>query len=212
MDMGEERAPTWRGLDARDLARVAVCAGIVAVLGLPGAFTVFGGVPITAQTLGVMLAGAILGPWLGSLSMMVLLVLVAAGLPLLAGGRGGAAVFVSPTGGYLLGWVLGAFVIGLIVHAGGRKPVWWRTMLGFIVGGIAAIYALGVPVQSAVTHLPFDKTVLASLVFLPGDLIKAIVATLIVGTLVRSYPRAFHRPWTQRTSALRPTREPSGTR
>src|ERR1700743_981731 len=56
-----------RRLDATDLARIAVFAAIVAVPGLPGGFTFFGGVPITAQTLGVMLAGAILGPWLGAL-------------------------------------------------------------------------------------------------------------------------------------------------
>ena len=81
-----------RRLDATDLARVAVVAAIVAVLGLPGGFSLFGAVPITAQTLGVMLAGALLGPWLGALSMAVLLALVAAGLPLLAGGRGGIGV------------------------------------------------------------------------------------------------------------------------
>ncbi len=109
-----------RRLDATDLARVAVFAALIAVLGLPGSFPVFGGVPITAQTLGVMLAGAVLGPWLGALSVTVLLALVAVGLPLLAGGRGGFGVFLGPTAGYALGWILGAIVIGLIVHAGGR--------------------------------------------------------------------------------------------
>ena len=62
-----------RPVDATDLARVAVFAAIIAVLGLPGGFTVLGSVPITAQTLGVMLAGAILGPWLGALSVSVVL-------------------------------------------------------------------------------------------------------------------------------------------
>ena len=109
-----------RRLDATDLARVAVFAGIVAVLGLPGGISVFGSVPITAQTLGVMLAGAILGPWLGALSMVVLLVLVAVGLPLLSGGSGGIGVFAGASAGYLIGWIVGAFVIGLIVHAAGR--------------------------------------------------------------------------------------------
>ncbi|PWH07566.1 BioY family transporter [Brachybacterium endophyticum] len=200
--MDEARPRGRRGVDATDLARVAVFAGIVAVLGLPGGFSVFGAVPITAQTLGVMLAGAILGPWLGALSMTALLTLVAAGLPLLAGGRGGATVFIGPTGGFALGWILGAFVIGLIVHAGARKPVWWRTLLGIVVGGIGAVYAIGIPVQSAVTHLPLGSTALQSLVFVPGDLIKAVIATLVVRTLVRAYPRAFRREWA-RTSRRR---------
>ncbi|NKG20959.1 biotin transporter BioY [Paeniglutamicibacter terrestris] len=184
-----------RRLDAKGLARVAVFAAIVAVLGLPGGFTLAGGVPITVQTLGVMLAGAILGPWLGALSMMVLLALVAIGLPLLAGGRGGIGVFFGPSAGYLIGWVLGALVIGLIVHAAGRKPVVWRTALGIFVGGIPVIYAVGVPVQSMITGLPIGQTLLMSSAFLPGDLIKVVTATFIVTTLLRAYPRAFARVW-----------------
>jgi len=187
-----------RRLDATDLARVAVFAALVAVLGLPGGISVFGAVPITAQTLGVMLAGAILGPWLGALSMAVLLALVAVGLPLLSGGRGGIGVFVGASAGYLIGWIVGAAVIGLIVHAGRRKPVWWRTVLGMLVGGILVVYAFGVPVQSLVTRLPLDATAALSLAFVPGDLVKAAIASAIVITLVRAYPRAFRRTWTTR--------------
>ncbi|UUT36303.1 biotin transporter BioY [Microbacterium elymi] len=185
--------PAVHRLGATDVARVAVFAGIVAVLGLPGGFTAFGAVPITAQTLGVMLAGAILGPWLGALSMTVLLALVAVGLPLLSGGRGGIGVFVGPSAGYLLGFVLGALVIGLIVHAGGRRPVLWRTALGIAVGGIGVMYACGIPLQALVTRMPVPETALTSLVFLPGDIIKAVVATAVTMTLVRAYPRAFGR-------------------
>ncbi|MEN2741092.1 biotin transporter BioY [Microbacterium sp. X-17] len=184
-----------RRLDAADLARIAIFAGIIAVLGLPGAFTILGAVPITAQTLGVMLAGAILGPWLGGLSVTVLLALVAVGLPLLAGGRGGIGVFLGPSAGYLIGWIVGAIVIGLIVHARGRKPVVWRTFVGVVTGGILVVYAFGIPVQSLVTRLPIGQTALTSLVFLPGDLLKAVLATAIVATLVRAYPRAFRRVW-----------------
>jgi biotin transport system substrate-specific component len=197
----------FRRLDATDVARVAVFAGIVAVLGLPGGFTALGAVPITAQTLGVMLAGAILGPWLGALSMSVLLALVAVGLPLLAGGRGGIGVFVAPSAGFDLGWIAGAFVIGLIVHAGGRKPVPWRTFLGVVVGGIFVVYAVGIPVQSVVTRLPLGETALTSLVFVPGDTLKAVLTTVIVMTLVRAYPRAFRRVWAAKASV--PERDPA---
>jgi biotin transport system substrate-specific component len=205
------RTTRARPLDATDLARVAVAAAIVAVLGLPGGFSLFGAVPITAQTLGVMLAGALLGPWLGALSMTVLLALVAVGLPLLAGGRGGIGVFVGPSAGYLFGWIVGAFVIGLIVHAGGRKPVVWRTLLGVVVGGILVVYAVGIPVQSLVTRLPLAETALTSLVFVPGDLVKAVIATAVVTTLVRAYPRAFRRTWTTtRGGAMTPAADRDG--
>ncbi|WP_445444059.1 biotin transporter BioY [Clavibacter sp. km3a] len=189
-------------VDATDLARVAVLAAVIAVLGLPGGISVIGGVPITAQTLGVMLAGAILGPWLGVLCILVLLALVAVGLPLLAGGTGGIGVFAGPTAGYLVGWVLGALVVGAVVHLGGRKPALVRTAVAMVGGGILAIYAVGIPVQSAVTRLPLVETATTSLVFLPGDLIKAAIATGIVMTLVRGYPRAFRRRagWTRTSS------------
>ncbi|WP_285137629.1 biotin transporter BioY [Microbacterium sp. lyk4-40-TSB-66] len=193
-----------RTADATDLARIAVFTALIAVLGLPGSFPVFGGVPITAQTLGVMLAGAILGPWLGALSVTVLLALAAVGLPVLAGGRGGIGVFLGPTAGYALGWILGAIVIGLIVHAGGRRPVAWRTALAMLAGGIGAIYALGIPVQSLVTRLPLAETALTSLVFVPGDLLKAAVATVVVTTLVTAYPRGFRRDWSVRATRRRP--------
>lgn len=182
-------------LDATDIARVAVFAAVIAVLGLPGGFTIFGAVPITSQTLGVMLAGAILGPWLGALSMTVFLGLVAIGLPLLSGGRGGLGVFVGPSAGYLIGFVVGALVIGLIVHAGSRRPTLWRTATGVVAGGILVVYAFGIPLQALITRRPLGETVLTSLVFVPGDLVKAVLATAITMTLVRAYPRAFRRTW-----------------
>ena len=196
--MRDDYRSSRRALDATDLARVAVMAATIAVLGLPGGFSVFGAVPITAQSLGVMLAGAILGPRLGALSVVVLLALTATGLPLLAGGRGGLGVFVGPSAGYAIGWIAGAFVIGLIVHATPYKPTVWRTALGIVVGGILVDYAFGIPVQSLVTRLPLAETALTSLVFVPGDVVKAVLATLVVLALVRAYPRAFRRTWQPR--------------
>lgn len=178
--------------DVRDITRIAVFAAIIAVLGLPGAIPVFGGaVPITAQTLGVMLAGVVLGPWRGAAAVVIFEVLVLVGLPLLSGGHGGAGVFVGPTAGYLIGWIFGAFVIGAIVRADRRRPTWWRVALGCFVGGIGVVYAFGVPVQSLVTGLPLGPTALSSAVYLPGDVLKIVVATLIALTLWRAYPRAF---------------------
>lgn len=186
--------PRLTQLGLADIARIAIFAALIAVLGMPGAIPAFGGaVPITAQTLGVMLAGAILGPRLGAAAVIVFELLVLLGLPLLSGGRGGAGVFLGPSAGYLLGWILGAIVIGLILGANRRRPTWWRTAVACFVGGILVIYAIGIPVQSLVTGLPVGPTALGSLAFLPGDLIKVAVATPIVVTLWRAYPAAFRR-------------------
>lgn len=172
----------------RDLARIAVFAALIVVLGTV-TIPIPGGVPITAQTLGVMLAGAVLGPRRAPLAVALVLVLAAVGLPVLAGGRGGLGVFVGPTAGYLLGWVVGAVVIGLIVRA--NWITWWRTALGVVVGGIAVVYAFGIPVQAFVLGMDLAPTALSSLAFLPGDLLKAAAATALVVALRRAYPPAF---------------------
>ncbi len=98
---------------SRDVALIATFAAVIVVLGAPGQLPLFGNaVPITLQTLGVMLAGALLGARRGALAVLVVLVLCAAGLPVLAGGRGGLSVFAGPSVGYLLGWPLGAALTG----------------------------------------------------------------------------------------------------
>ncbi|GAA4763414.1 biotin transporter BioY [Microbacterium gilvum] len=179
------------GFEGRDIARIAVFAAIIIALGIVGPIPGPVGVPITAQTLGVMLAGAVLGWRRGAAAVLVVLVLVAVGLPVLSGGRGGLGVFAGPTAGYVLGWVLGAAVVGLIAHGGGRRLRWWRVAIACVVGGILAIYAVGVPVQALVMGLPLGEAALSSLVFLPGDLIKAAVATVLVVAVHRAYPVAF---------------------
>lgn len=171
-----------------DLARIAVFAALIVVLGTV-VVPIPGGVPITAQTLGVMLAGLVLGARRAPLAILVVLALAAAGLPVLAGGRGGLASFMGPTAGYMLGWVVGAIVIGLIAHSG--RFTWWRSAIAVVVGGILVVYLFGIPVQALVMGLPIGPTALSSLAFLPGDLAKATVAVLLAVALRRAYPRAF---------------------
>lgn len=177
-----------RGDLGRELARVAIFAALIVVLGMV-TIPIPGGVPITAQTLGVMLAGAVLGPRLAPLSILLVLALAAVGLPVLAGGRGGLGVFVGPTAGYLLGWVVGVVVIGLIAHRG--RVAWWRIALGTVVGGILVVYLCGIPVTALVLGLDLAPTAVAALVFLPGDLLKAAAAVALTLALRRAYPRAF---------------------
>ncbi|MBO0979206.1 biotin transporter BioY [Microbacterium sp. SD291] len=172
----------------RDLARVAIFAALIVVLGLV-TIPLPAGVPITAQTLGVMLAGAVLGPRRGPLAVLLVLVLAAIGLPVLAGGRGGLGVFAGPSAGYLIGWIFGALVIGLIVHGG--RITWWRTALGAVAGGILVVYLFGIPVQALVLGTDLGPTALSALAFLPGDLLKAAAATALTLALRRAYPRAF---------------------
>lgn len=174
----------------RDLALIASFAALVAVLGLPGSVSLFGNsVPITLQTLGVMVAGSVLGWRRAFLALLVFLALVAAGLPLLAGGRGGLGVFAGPSVGYLIGWPLGAAAVGWLVE---RRlpvyPVWWG-LVANLVGGIGVVYLIGIPVQAWLTGTSsVVATAVAAIVFLPGDIAKAIVATLVAAGVHRGHP------------------------
>jgi biotin transport system substrate-specific component len=178
-------------LPARDLALVATFAALIAVLGLPGQLNLFGNaVPITAQTLGVMLAGSLLGARRGGLAVLVFCVLVVAGLPLLAGGRGGLSVLTGPSAGYFVAFPLGAVVVGALMGLWrGRFAVGWA-FIANVVGGILVIYAVGIPVQAWVTGLPLSTVIVKSLVFLPGDLVKAVVAAVVARGVARAYPQA----------------------
>jgi biotin transport system substrate-specific component len=174
---------------ATDLAQIAVFAALIAALGLPGALYLGGtAVPITIQTLGVMLAGAILGARKGFLSVLLLIALVAAGLPLLSGGRGGLGVFVGPSVGYLLGWLLGAAVIGwATARLLPRYPL-FPALAWTALGGIVAVYLVGVPVFAVMTGTPLVAALTASLVFLPGDLVKVVVTVLVAKGVHRAWP------------------------
>jgi biotin transport system substrate-specific component len=180
-------------LETRDIVRCALFAAVVAALGLlPPIPLGFIPVPITAQTLGVMLAGAVLGAWRGLVALALFDLLVAAGLPLLPGGRGGLGIFLGPTGGFVLGWPLGAFVTGWLAERFARPGV-AALFAGCVVGGIGAVYAVGVPWLALVGGVPWDKAALGSLAFVPGDLIKAGVAAFVAVAVRRAYPLAAAR-------------------
>lgn len=174
---------------ARDLALVAIFAGFVAALGVVPAFQPPGfSVPITAQSLGVMLAGAVLGARRGGLAVLVFLTLVAVGLPLLAGGRGGLGVFFGPSAGFLIGFPVAAYAIGWITErAGPRYTLPWG-LVANLVGGIVVMYAFGIAGIAAVTGISVGAAAVSSWIFVPGDLVKAVLAAVVARGVHAAYP------------------------
>lgn len=175
---------------AADLATVVVFAAFVAVLGIfPGLYVGGSGVPVVLQNIGPLLAGAVLGARRGTAAVLLLLALTALGLPLLSGGRGGIAPFVGPSGGFLLGWILSALVTGLVVglvgtRAGGpRVPV----LLLATAAGLVADYAIGIPWLGLYTG-DLGTAAISSLVFVPGDAAKVVVAALVGAAVHRALP------------------------
>ena len=181
-------------MTTKDLVLAALFTAIIIVLGLIPPVTLgFIPVPITAQSMGVMLAGCIIGAKRGAMAYALLVVLVAIGLPVLSGGRGGLSVLMGPTAGYIFAWILGAFVTGLIAeHFVREGQSSARQLAGFfvasLIGGIGVVYAIGMPVVSLVAGTPFDKVVLGSLAFIPGDVLKAAIAALAARAVMVGYP------------------------
>lgn len=174
-------------LSTRDLVLCALFAALIAGLGMAPPIPLgFLPVPITAQSFGVMLAGALLGARRGGLAVLLFVLLIAAGLPLLAGGRGGIGVLMGPTGGFVLSFPVAAFVVGLLAErfATGVNPI--RLFAACAVGGITVVYAGGIPWLSLVAGLPLEKAALGSIAFIPGDLIKAAVAAFAAAAVRRA--------------------------
>ncbi|MEN2981059.1 MAG: biotin transporter BioY [Thermus sp.] len=176
----------WPGRTlARDLSLVlggSLLVALTAQVALPLPFTP---VPITLQTLGVLLVGAALGSRLGFLALAAYLLEGAMGLPVFAGGTGGLAKILGPTGGFLLAFPLAAGLVGLLVERLGldRKPL--GTLLAMLLGN-ALLYLLGLPWLAAwlagVGKFAGTGALLAMglFPFLPGDLVKAVLAALLL--------------------------------
>jgi biotin transport system substrate-specific component len=166
-------------LTTREIAVAALFTALLAV----SAFVAVpvGSVPFTLQVLVVLLAGMLLGPRLGLLSVSAYLVL---GLlaPVYAGGSSGLGVLAGPTGGYLWGFLLAAVVSGAVASSG--EPTLPRLLLA-AVAGLLPIYALGATWLALQLDLSLQAAVTAGVVpFVWIDLIKAAAAALAARALV----------------------------
>ena len=162
----------------RDLILILLGALFVALLAqieIPLPFTP---VPITGQTFGVLLVGAALGSGRGALSLASYLAMGVFGLPFFAGGAHGWDIVIGATGGYLIGFVISAYVIGLLAERGLERSI--RTSLIPFLLGTIIIYICGVA-WLAVVLGSFGKAIAAGLIpFLIGDAIKLIAASLVL--------------------------------
>jgi biotin transport system substrate-specific component len=157
-----------------------VYAALFGALTAAGAFIIIPlpPVPITAQTFFLNVAALLLGGPLGAASQFIYIMLGVVGMPVFAGGKAGLGVLFGPTGGYLIGFIIGAFVIGFIANRKKDAGVLWYVFSMFI--GMVIIYTIGVAQLSFVAKLSLLKaTAVGVLPFLPGDILKIILATII---------------------------------
>jgi biotin transport system substrate-specific component len=174
-EMKGENTSSLRGLVYAALFGAGTAAGAYIMVPIPP-------VPITLQTLFLYLAGALLGGRLALLSQVVYLLLGIIGLPVFAGGKAGFGVLFGPTGGYLIGFVAAAYVVGKWNEMV-KRPSFLTVLLSMIAGTIP-IYVLGVLQLSLVAKLDLVKAVsVGMLPFLIGDGVKIVIAALLAGRL-----------------------------
>jgi len=159
--------------------RMVVLASLMAALMAVGAYIhiPIGPVPIVLTNLFVLLAGLLLGSRWGLASAGLYLLVGAIGLPVFYGGKGGLAHILGPTGGYLFGFVLSAWLTGFISER------FRHSMVGGIIAvifGSLVIYGLGVPWLKTITKMTWAKALTVGMIpFLLGDALKAAVAIVL---------------------------------
>ena len=135
-------------------------------------------VPITLQTLFLSLAGVLLGARAAAMSQIVYVLIGAIGLPVFAGGKAGLGVLFGPTGGYLMGFIAGAYVIGKLAELRPSGGILW--IASAMAVGTIVIYTLGIAQLCIVAQLTVSKAVaVGALPFLPGDAVKIGVAAAV---------------------------------
>mgnify|MGYP001242775023 FL=1 len=161
--------------DARVAAIVKVAVGVLLLAVLAQLRVQIGPVPITGQTLGVLLLGAAYGLPVGLVSVGAYVALGAVGLPVFAGGESGVAYMAGPTGGYLLGFAVAAALLGFLSRRG-----WERSLASCALAMLLAsvtIYLPGVTWLKLSLGMSWSAAVAAGLMpFLIGDAVKLALA------------------------------------
>jgi biotin transport system substrate-specific component len=195
-----ERYRTWR-IDAfawrNELSvtkKVALALGMACVTGLLAQARIqlgFTPVPITGQNLGVLASGVMLGPWFAALSMLLYLAIGACGMPWFQDGNGGMDYLIHyPTLGYLVGFIVVAFLIGRLTEKHLSLRGFWG-QLWLMSTGMLIILGLGASYLALTLHTSFNETMVKGVLpFMVGDLLKA---TLVAGAASAILPKESHK-------------------
>ncbi len=173
---------------AMDLSLIAVFAALLAAsIAVPGINVGPFGVAITLQTLVVAMCGLVLGFARGTAAVGLYVLLGLIGLPIFSGFRAGPAVLASPSAGYIVGFIFGAAVIGLLATLAVRSR--WRAaaLFGAAMAGTVVIHVFGI-VGFVMKGMNWATAVGADAIYLPGDIIKNVLAVVIALSLHRAFP------------------------
>lgn len=168
------------GARIRDLLLVLAGAGLTALCAQVSIHVPGSPVPVTAQTLGVVLAGAALGSWRG-LASQALYLLLGLALPIYAGGTSGAGVLWGASGGYIVGFILAAGLVGWAAEHGADR-LWKLAAVVFALGQLT-IFGIGVPWLKVSAGLSWTAAIHEGFtIFIVGGVVKAVMAGVLMPT------------------------------
>lgn len=163
-------------LTVQEMTTMALLAALLCVSSYISIRLPISTVPITAQTLVVNMIALLLLPKKAGFTVLIWILLGAVGLPVFSNGTGGFGILAGATGGYIFGYLAAAILISLIR---GRKNKWIRNLIAVLIG-IPVIYAVGLPWMKAVTGITWQAALVSGMViFLPGDIVKCVLALLL---------------------------------
>jgi biotin transport system substrate-specific component len=170
-----------------------VFAALVAASALaPGIPVGSFGVPITLQTLAVSLTALVLGASRSAAAIGLYLLLGFAGLPIFSGGRAGLQILAGGSAGYIVAFLVGAYVLGLLAQlivrrAPARRRGLWFFLAATLVS-VVVVHALGVLGMMVNLKLSWQAAFVADLAYYPGDILKNAVAALAATAVHRAFP------------------------
>ncbi len=169
-------------ISTKEMVLIAMFTGLTAIgasISIP-----LGEVPITMQSLFVILSGLILGPKLGALSQIIYISLGLIGLPIFAGFTGGPQSIMKASFGFVIGFVFTAYIVGKIAHSEkglNKKKIWIASLVGTIT-----MYIIGLPYMYYMLNIVMAKGFsfnaiikMGCILFLPGDFLKLIIASVV---------------------------------
>lgn len=174
----------------RGLIFSALFAAIIIAVSFLRIVIPFSPVPITFTQIGIMLAATVLGAYYGTLSVLIVLLLVAAGFPVL-GGRGGLSMLVGPSAGFIIAWPISALVLGYITQKVKKNKYTFIKVLSlnFLIGSLL-LYPTGIGWLAYKTGITsFSKALAVGLwPFMIGDFLKAMIAASITVSVWKVFP------------------------
>ena len=170
-----------RKINIKEMTKLSLCVALVCITSYVVIPLPFTPVMITGQTIAINLTALILDPIHSAICVAIFILLGVSGLPVFAGGGSGLGTLFGPTGGFILGFLLAVVVVSYLK---GKRVDVFRYILVTVFLGVPIIHLLGAIYMGYILDIACIKALQLGVVpFLAGDLVKAILASIIAARI-----------------------------